>query len=257
MLTKQRIFEQMKDSPEHTRWSLYMIQGYNKSVHVKSYKNELSKDTETQNEKLSKSIEVLEKYLNIYPPEIHFEIEFRSSEKASGTGIIGPIEFVNNDNEVRTSQTVNGLGGIPNNTPSPMLDYKALGLVPESILDERLRSMQDRLTLDFEKRLFEREISDERKKLDEERKALREKKDVQDSSLGKVVSAAEMLIGNLINKYIPTSTPLAGNEPEQLSEPEMEIQDIAVWLQEQNLPKEYLVNLKNQVKQTVQNSKVE
>ena len=210
-LKKQIIFKRIMQSG-FPFWKLSLIRSFADVAHVHSYECENTEKETSKDEKLNASVRMLETILSDFPENAIFRIEIKNSKTANGAGVIGPLEFSNNDQEEK--QTMNGLSGFPTN-------YMDLGFVPSQIMDEKMKLQEDRFKNILENTLKEQDFRNREQRLLEKELQVKEKEKEYSNDINKAANGF-LLAGMGVMKHLGFDiSGLLGtseNEPEKESE---------------------------------------
>ena len=148
MLTKEAVYDIIKANPEHKYWKLFLLSGLQKSL-IAFF------NPENHNE--GESLSYLDVQLQHYSliPNLKFQIELRTAEKASGSGILGPYEFTVFQQQ---QQQISGFGGL-----GSMEGFTPIGVVQQMLQAERQLS---------EVRMKEMFFEQDKKRFEEEKKRM-------------------------------------------------------------------------------------
>ena len=213
-------------------WSLYVVQNYRR-IPIMHYCGDDFTDSETSESKSEKSVNRLLTVLSDFPTDAVLSIDLKNSKTANGSGILGPIEFVNIDKDEQntTPAAFSGFGQIP------------AGFVSVETLNGKLEELKAANERQINELLFkqrERDFNDkvqrERTELKELRKELNDEKKKYESNTGQAAETLVFAIKKIIAELFPgaftaqtqTAPALSGsdaatNEPEQYTAKEIEI----------------------------------
>jgi hypothetical protein len=122
-------------------------------VHVGAYECADCLPDDTLEAKTEKALSWLMSYLKSFPEDMVFSIIIKTSEKANGSGVLGPIYFmVANNNKVQPVQEqLSGLGAVPMIMQMKQLGYLSEGEVNSMILRKELEFRDERERMEREK----------------------------------------------------------------------------------------------------------
>lgn len=209
--SKELIFDRIKDSG-FPFWGLSLRQGFNNRVNVMQYWGDDFTDDDTPESQIEKSIRRLDNIVASFAadkPDCEFVIEIRNSKNANGSGIIGPLSFVNEMPKAQAPAT-----------PAPPEPQKVtLAAVPEGYVPESmLKGVEERLEKQFEDKLtaYREEMERRQKEADYQRRCQeldnreRELKDLEkgyNSSVAKTSDTAVAILQKLGQVFLPMLMP--------------------------------------------------
>lgn len=158
MLSKEAIFDIMRNNPDHKLWSLYIISGLDKRL-ISFYNPENHEQS---------SIDYLNSQLQHYAnvPNVKFHLEIKTSEKANGSGKLGPYEFTVFQ-QVQQQNNISGLGSIDGYMPLGAVNQMIQAASKESELRmQQLLLNQEKQRFEEEKKEYEKELKDKSEKAD-------------------------------------------------------------------------------------------
>lgn len=226
-LTKDYIFNHIRTTL-YPLWSLYMVQNY-KRIPIMHYNGENFEDNETDESKADKSIARLTSALDNYPADALLSIDLKNSKSANGSGVLGPLEFVNRIKEdtadAPTVQQPQGFSGYNFMQPPPgWISEETLNGKLESIAAANERKIQEILFKQKEDN-FKEQCRRERQELAELRKELNDERKKYESNTGAAAETLVFAVKKILGELFPnlpfgkaTATPqpqLAGTLPDE------------------------------------------
>lgn len=206
VLSKQLIFDRIRDS-KYPYWCLGLVQGFKNVSNVMCYYGNDFLDTDSEDEKLEKSIRKLDAIVSSFPDDSLFEIEIKNAKNANGSGVIGAFQFTVKDTKTQPQTTI--LNGYS--------DSYLKGI--EESLNKKFEIKLAEYKADVEKKQREKEFLQREKELEEREKELKELKRAYDSGVAKsadvLVLAGKKILGYVFPDLISNDTPAT-----QLGEPE-------------------------------------
>jgi len=121
-------------------------------VHAGAYECVDCKSDDSIEAMTEKAIAWLVNYLKFYPDDSIFSITIKGSNKANGTGVIGPIYFtVSSQRKEQAQDSFNGLGAVPMMMQMQQLGYVSKGEVEALLLRKELEFRDERDRMEREK----------------------------------------------------------------------------------------------------------
>lgn len=181
-------------------WSLSLVEGFKNLSNVMSYYGNDFEETDSDDVKVEKSLNKLDSVVMSFPANCVFQIDIKASRQANGSGIVGPFQFVNFEEQKEDLKGVN----IP------------AGYVPQTMLE----GVEERIKKDFDNKLEAFKIETERKRqkeeferrlqeLDEREKQLKELEKGYNSGVAKtadvLVEAGKKILGYIMQTQQPSA----------------------------------------------------
>lgn len=262
-MNKTELFQYIKNVG-YPYWELFIIDGF-KANRIRNYKLEDIEADASPEEKLNASVNALEITLSTFAPTVKFKITLKNSETANGSGICGPVEFINQAGEAIVSTQpggFSGLGGLPD-----LGKINALGYISKSEYDAKLEAMKvanDRAIMEMElrikednlKREYDKKRDDLRKEIEEYRKA---REDSQ-SSINKMVEVVKLAAPPILSQLFgidfgalsgaPAANTQQAGEVEVKDAKYIEVERLATELYDSKATLEDITKLRNELKRT-------
>lgn len=200
-LTKDYIINHIRRT-KYPLWSLYVIQNY-KKIPIIYYVGDDFSDDDTIEAKIEKSINRLLAVLNDFTADSVLSIELKNSRTANGSGILGPIEFVVNEQQEQQpgAPAFQGFGA-------------PAGFISEEVLNSRLAGIEAQnekkindILFKQRERDFNERIKRERTELNELRKELNDEKKKYNSNTGQAADALVFAIKKILAELFPGAFP--------------------------------------------------
>lgn len=215
-LTKDYIINHIRRT-KYPLWSLYVIQNY-KKIPIIYYVGDDFSDDDTIEAKIEKSINRLLAVLNDFTADSVLSIELKNSRTANGSGILGPIEFVVNEQEQQQQPSAPAFQGF--GAPA--------GFISEEVLNSRLAGIEAQnekkindILFKQRERDFNERIKRERTELNELRKELNDEKKKYNSNTGQAADALVFAIKKILAELFPGAFPagatVTANTQQQLA----------------------------------------
>lgn len=199
-LTKDAIFQHLRQTG-YPLWTLCILQNYRR-LHIMSYNGDDFSDDEKPAAKIEKSLARLQTILETFPPEMLFTIELKNSKTANGNGVIGPLEFVNNNGAMEEPAAI---GAMP-----PQLGAVPPGFVSEQYLNgkiEELKAENQKAINDLVFKYREEQFLDRMKRKEQEladlEKEMKDEKKKYESQVGKWADTLGTALQGIITKFVP------------------------------------------------------
>lgn len=216
-------------------WDLSIVDGF-KANRIRTYKCEDIDSDAKPDEKLNASLNALEITLSSFKPTDKFRIMLKNSETANGSGIYGPIEFINMEVEAAAPPAGARLSGIPTASGAfaGLPDFnqlRALGYVPESEYNAKIEAAKlenQKAMLEMEYRIKEdnlkREYANKKEALKREIAETQRQREEVNSGLNKFVEVVKQVAPPILGKLFGLNVEaLAGAE--NAAAKEVEIRD--------------------------------
>lgn len=201
-LTKNAILEHIRNTG-YPFWTLCIVQNYRR-IHLVTYGGDDIDDKDTREAKCEKSTARLLNTLDNFPPDTLFSIELKNVKNgANGSGIIGPLEFVNNNGEMAEPAAINGI-------PPSALGTVPPGFVSEQYLNgkiEELKAENQKTINDLAFKYREEQFIDRMKRKEQEladlEKEMKDEKKKYESQVGKWADVLGTALSGIITKFVP------------------------------------------------------
>lgn len=260
-MTKQELFTYIQQI-KFPYWELFLVDGY-KPNRLRNYKCEDIDDDAKPEDKLNASLNALELTLSTFRPTDKFRILLKNSETANGSGVYGPLEFINsslNDSGpqviTQPQSQLSGFGALPD-----FNQLRALGYVPESELEAKIANAnleQEKKLWELEKKLKDEAAEKEHKKkiaeLNKEIELTRKVREDASSSVNKLVEvvklAAPPILGRLLGIDISQLSGPSdeGKEIEVKDAKYQEVEKLATELYDSTASLDDIIRLRNELK---------
>lgn len=263
-MTKTELFAYIKNVG-YPFWELAMVDGF-KANRLRVYKCEDIAADATPEEKMNSSLNALEITLSSFKPTDKFRITLKNSETANGSGIYGPVEFLNMATDPNAAAMMpqqqnggfSGFSGLPD-----FSKLRALGYVPESEYTAKLEAakleqqkalmeMEFRIKEDNLKRDYDRKKADLRRQIEDYQKRAEE----ASSTVNKLVAAGKKILPPLLARLMGMQPDALGtadegnsNEVEVKDPKYIEIEKMATELYDSHASLEDIQELRNNLKQ--------
>lgn len=216
-LTKDYILKHIRET-KYPLWSLYVIQNYRR-VPIMHYNGDDFATEEKAEGKLEKSITRLQSILDDFPADAVLSIDLKKGTTANGSGILGPIEFVNKNKEDEDNtpqQNFSGLGMMP---PAGFVSEATLNGKLEELRAENTKQINELIFKQREKD-FNEKIARERAELDELKRELKDEQKKYESNTGAAAETLVFAVKKILKELFP-NLQLTNQQP-QLSGAEMQ-----------------------------------
>lgn len=216
-LTKNAILEHIKNTG-YPYWTLCIVQNYRR-VHLVTYIGDDIDDKDPKEAKVEKSTARLLSTLDNFPADTLFSIELKNVKNgANGAGIIGPLEFINNNGEADGGET---LGNIPaqfGTVPPGFVSEQYLNGKIEEIKAENQKQLND-LMFKFREEQFNDRVKRKEQELADLEKELKDERKKYESNVGMAAETLRSALTGIIGEFVPAlkkqPAQLAGTEQEQ------------------------------------------
>ncbi len=261
-MNKTELFQYIK-TVRYPYWDLSMVAGF-KNNRLRSYKLEDIDEDAKPDEKLNASLNALEITLSSFKPTDKFTIILKNSETANGSGVYGPIEFINMESESAPlpgakPQTSNGFGGFAG---IPDFNYlRSLGYVPESEYTAKLEAAkleQQKAMMEMEFRLKEeamkRDFANKKENLRRQIAETQRQREEANNGINKLVEVVKLAAPSVLGQLFGIDVKGLAGPQEQTSEvtvkdPKyMEVEALATELYDSGVTAEDVSRLRTELK---------
>ena len=199
-LTKDAIFQHLRQTG-YPLWTLCVLQNYRR-LHIMSYNGDDFSDDEKPAAKIEKSLSRLQTILETFPPEMLFTIELKNSKTANGNGVIGPLEFVNNNGTMEEPAAIGAMPAQLGTVPPGFVSEQYLNGKIEELKAENQKAIND-LVFKYREEQFLDHMKRKEQELADLEKEMKDEKKKYESQVGKWADTLGTALQGIITKFVP------------------------------------------------------
>lgn len=258
-MNKTELFKYVK-TVNYPFWELQICDGF-KANRIRNYNCEDIDEEATNEEKVNAALQALEITLSTFADTQKFRIILKNSKTANGSGICGPVEFINQVSVEKPAPATTAPSTAANLGALSPAQIKAMGYISEPEFNAALEQVKldnQRNLLDMEYKIKEENLKRENSKLQEKLKRqieeYRKATEDAESGINKTVEVAKRVAPSILGQ-------LFGIDPKTLQGPaddnnEIEVKDakyieiekLATELYDSPASLEDIIRLRNELK---------